>query len=345
MVTIRSIADQLGLSTATVSRALNDDPKISSQTRARVSALAAELGYAGAGGRKKKQIENVIGIICPEIISNNYSSAVESLSENLYEKGYQSIVMTTSTQKNRERDMLAQLAKLNVAGICYFTNKDERTVEILNAFKKAHPHLPIVLIVNSWENADYDSLMISSPLAVKLIVEHLYNLEHRSIAVISDQKTSGRSELICNQLRSYGISPHKNWLCFSDARFEEGGYQAAMKLLRLEDRPTAIIATYDYLAIGALKACYDFGLRVPEEISVAGIDGIVTAQYAYKSLTTVAMPHADTGRIASRILIDRIQNDKGELAIQHVSLSPKLIVRQSTAAPFTASQNTDDIQL
>lgn len=333
MVTIQSIADQLGLSSATVSRALNNDPKISAQTKARVSALAEELGYAGTGGRKRRQCENVIGIICPEIISNNYSSVVETLSENLHDKGYQSVIMITSSQKNRERMMLEQLTRLNVAGICFFTNKDSSTVELLDTFKRTHPKLPLVLIVNSWECANYDSLMISSHHAVELVVDHLYDLGHRAVAVISDKAASGRAELICNQLRKKGISLQKNWIIFSDLRFEEGGYQATNELLQLQERPTAIIAAYDYLAIGALKACYDAGIQVPEEISIAGIDGVITSQFSYKSLTTVSMPHVDIGRIASRILIDRIQNSKNQSAIQHVTLTPRLLVRQSTALP------------
>lgn len=331
MVTIRDIAAKLNLSPATVSRALNNDSKINVQTRERVITLAAELGYAGMAGRKKRQSEDVIGIICPEIISNNYSSVVEALSESLRQKGYFSIIMITSMDQETEKDMLVQLTKLNVAGIVFIAYEDETASDMLEAFKKDNPTVPVIQIVNFSEFSEYDSLMISNQLASKVIVNHLYELGHRSVAVISDKMALERLEAICYHLDKKGISPKKSWVSISDARFEEGGYLATKELLRAQDLPTAIVATYDYLAIGAMKACYDMGIRVPEDISIAGIDDIASSKYTYKSLTTVSMPHADIGRIAARIIVDRIQHDKGQLAIQHVSLNPELIVRESTA--------------
>lgn len=331
MVTIRDIAAQLNLSPATVSRALNNDSKINIKTRERVSALAAELGYAGMAGRRRQQSGEVIGILCPEIISNNYSSVVEALSRNLRQKGYFSVFMITNMDKEAEEELMAQLTRLNVAGIVYISYKDETAVELLNAFKKDNPRVPVIQIANFREFSEYDSLVISNQLAAKMIVDHLYELGHREIAVISDKMAVGRMDAICGHLAKKEIAPQKNWISVSDARFEEGGYLAAMELLKGRNRPTAVIATYDYLAVGAMKACYDIGVRVPEDISIAAIDDVASSKYTYKGLTTVSMPHMDIGRIAARILVDRIQNDKGQLAIQHVSLNPELVIRESTA--------------
>lgn len=337
MVTIRDIAAQLNLSPATVSRALNHDTKINVLTRERVNALAAELGYAGAAGRKKRQSEEVIGIICPEIISNNYSSMVEALTKNLRQKGYFSIFMITNMDKETEKGMLIQLTKLNVAGIVVITYEDDTAAEMLEAFKHEYPHVPVIQIVNFQEFSEYDSLMISNELAAKVIVNHLYGLGHRDIAVISDEMAVDRMNAVCSHLEKNHIAPKKSWICISKERFEEGGYRAAKALLNQSDRPTAIVATYDYLAIGAMKACYDLGISVPKDISIAGIDDVESSKYTYKSLTTVSMPHSDIGRIASRIIVDRIKCDKGQLAVQHVSLNPELVVRESTAPLQNAS--------
>jgi len=331
MVTIRDIAAQLNLSPATVSRALNNDTKINVLTRERVNALAAELGYAGAAGRKKRQSEKVVGVICPEIVSENYSSVVEAIKNGLERKGYSCIFQITNMDAQSEKDSLYLLTRLNVAGIIVIAFDDASTEELLHTFRKEHS-VPVVQIFSISACREYDSLEISNHLASKIIVDHLFELGHRSVAVISDGMAKNRKESICSCLEEKGISPKKQWVVeVTDSRFEECGYQAACELLKLSNRPTAVIATYDYIAIGAMKAFYDNGIRVPEDISVAGIDNINASQYTYKGLTTVSMPHADQGQIASRILVDRIQNDKGQVAIQHVSLNPELVIRQSTA--------------
>ena len=107
--------------------------------------------------------------------------------------------------------------------------------------------------------------------------------------------------------------------------------------MRSDHGKRVVLTSNDLLAQGVISALIRGGIRVPEDISVAGIDNINASQYTYKGLTAVSMPHADQGQIASRILVDRIQNDKGRVAIQHVSLNPELVIRESTA-PISPEQ-------
>lgn len=333
MATIRDIAKAIGLSPATISRSLNNDSSISEATRTRVLIAANEMNYTGSSRRRNRQENHIIGIICPEIISYNYASVAESLSRHLRKKGFESIMMITGMESYAEKAALETLNKLHISGVVLIMYEDETSRMIMEEFRNKC-NIPIVQISNFCEYDGYDSLMISNRQAVEVLIDHLYELGHRDIGIITDNYALLRLDIACNYLQKLGILPNRNRrIIVPTERFEQAGYTGAMQLLRSDDRPSAIIAMYDYIAIGVLRACDELGIRVPEDISVVGIDNINTSAYTQKALTTVSMPHADMGRIAARLIVDRIQEGKNHSAIQHVSLMTDLIVRETTSAP------------
>ncbi len=327
MVTIREIAERMGLSAATVSRALNGDSKISRETQMRVKAVADELGYVTCSvGRRKKDPSSVVGIICPEVVSNNYSATVEALSKSLKQKGFSSVFMITNMNTEDEINALKLFKNLGVAGIVMISYDDESTIAALDSFKKENS-IPIVQIMNFESYAECDSLMISNTLAAKMIADHLTSLGHKDIAIVTDGRAAARKNALTEAFSAIGIAPRV--IDTGEFRFEEGGSSAAKEILKGDSLPSAIVATYDYMAVGVMKALSDAGVRVPDDISVAGIDNIRTSEYTSKGLTTVSMPHTDIGQIAARILVDRI-NTKNRRAVQHVNVNPELIIRDST---------------
>lgn len=332
MTTIRDIARELKLSPSTVSRALNKDEKISKETRDRIEYTANAMHYRPRSRRSGKKSSNLIGVICPEIISYNYASVVESVSRSLKKKGYTCVVMITDFDQRLEKEALKNLAEMQVAGIVMIMYDDANSFECMENFRKKHS-IPIVQVANFDEYADYDSLMVNNRLAAELAVDHLYELGHRDIAIVTDSIAVERTKMLLNRLEHYGLTLSRDRkIIVPRLRFEEAGYEGAMQLLNMPSHPTAIIASYDYLAIGVLKACSDLGVQVPEEISVVGIDSINTSRYTSKALTTVSMPHTDMGKIAASIMSDRVSSSKEDrIAIQHVSLNPVLMIRDTTA--------------
>lgn len=331
MVTLHDIAKKLNLSASTVSRALNNSSKISKQTREHVEKVAAQMHYTGRPHKNKQESNNIIGIICPEIISYNYSSVVESITQSLHRKGYTSIISLTNFDQQVEEALLNLYEKMRVAGIILIMYKDAASISILEQFRR-RSDIPIVQIANFEEHKYYDSLMISNRYAAEMIVNHLYQLGHRDFGIITDIAATEREEAILTRLHELGIVPKKaNQIVIENKRFEDAGYAGAFRILQ-NNRPTALIATYDYIAIGILKACCEMNIRVPEDLSVASIDNISTSKFLNKALTTVSMPHADMGSIAARIIINRIKrrNDSAQ-AIQHVSLNPVLISGETTS--------------
>lgn len=331
MATIQDIAKKLGVSNATVSRALNNDGRISISTRKRVVAVAEELEYTGYSRKAHRTSDTMVGIITPEILSNNYSSIASTIVTNLLNKGYVGLLGVTDFDKEVEKNWLVTFAKIGVAGIIVIMYNDSETIPSLIEFKK-NCRIPVIQIANFEEYSDYDSLMISNSLAAKMITTHLNGLGHRDVGIITDVEANRRASELLRYFGEQEIRVKKeHHITVEGARFEKAGYEGMMKLLQHSDLPSAIVTTYDYIAIGALRACEEKKIRVPEDLSLISIDNIGTAAYTSKALTTVSMPTEDVGRIATTILTDRIRLGKAQGAIQHISLNPELIIRETTA--------------
>ena len=330
MATIRDIAKIADLSPATISRALRNDPNISVATREKVAKLAAEMDYFTNAKKHNRASGKIIGVICPEIVSYNYASITEAVSSQLRSKGYGCVLMVTQMEAETEKAALETLKNQQVAGIILIMYDDVASKAALAEFKKKSK-IPVVQIANFDEYDGYDSLMINNRQAIEHLIDYLLELGHKDIAIVADDNAFERMNITCDCLQDKGIFLKKNRkIIVKGERFEYSGYLGAMQLLKSSDCPTAVIAMYDYIAFGILRACSELGISVPEELSVVGIDNIRTASYIPKALTTVSMPHADMGRIAARLIVNRIEEGK-KTAIQHVSLDPIIVVRETTA--------------
>ena len=196
MATIRDIAESLGISCATVSRALNDDPRISEKTKELVITKADELHYANVSGvSKPKASKNMIGIIASEIVSANYSTLANSIISSLKSKGYIGILGVTNFDKEAERNWLDSFHKMGVAGIIVLMYNDTETIESLKYFREKSS-IPVMQINNFEEYSEYDSLMVSNKLAARKIADHLKELGHKDIAILTDIQARRRAEEI-----------------------------------------------------------------------------------------------------------------------------------------------------
>lgn len=334
MTSLKDIAKRAGVNISTVSRAMNGSSEISEETRKRVEKIAAELNYtpdftarALAGKRT-----NLIGVILPEITSSYYTQVISNVETILGESGYSMILGTTGFDYNNEVRYLNIFKNRKVDGI----------ILIGSMFKEIEPYLvkagmnnnmPFVLVETFVDYPQYDYIMIDNSYGINLAISHLKALGHEKVGFLSEeisfkQRLSGFKEALeRNSLRF----DHR-FVKVGKERFEAGGYLRMKELLAGEELPTAIFASYDSMAIGAMKAAAEAGLGIPRDISVVGFDNIRESEYLTVPLSTVSSPVKEMARLGVKLLLDKIEHPLNHV-VQHVSLKPGLVVRSSTMSP------------
>lgn len=331
MATLKDIALKAEVTVSTVSRALNGNPEIKKGTRDRIIEIAKELNYISNKHETffYGSTPKTIGLICPEIRGNFYSSLANTMEIEIKEAGYTMILGLTNFKSEEELRYLDLFEKKKVDGIVFITSIDDSIKEEMLHFK-ARCNIPIIQVASVFEVEEYDCIKFDDKLGVTLAVEHLLDLGHTKIAYVGENLTKDRQKHFVDALRKHGIKIDGDFIKSGEERFEEGGYLRMKEILSNgEDQPTAIFASYDDVAIGAMKAIYESGRRIPEDISVIGLDNIYLTSYLYKSLSTISNPTNEMMNIAIKILLGKIE-DKTNKVIQHVVVKPELIIRETT---------------
>lgn len=328
MVTLKDIAAKAGLNVSTVSKALRGSSDISTETKLKVMDIAKQMNYP-LKPRKGKQSESfagLIGVICPEIKSNYYSHIVSVIEDEIKKQGYFFIMGFTNFDYEMEKYHLEHMKSLDVSGIIFISESDE--LESALSDYKSSTTKPLILVAQNTETKEFDCIKIDDDYGVKMAVEHLITSGHKDICFLGDEFTNSRMNIFLNVMNENEIEINKKWVQMSNERFEKCGYDLMNNILKCGDLPTAVLGAYDDIAIGALKAIYDKGLKVPDDISVIGIDNIRYSSYCVPELTTIAGPVEEMGKIAANLLLKKIDNKQYDV-VQNIRLSPRFIERKS----------------
>ncbi|HEX5595109.1 MAG TPA: LacI family DNA-binding transcriptional regulator [Micromonosporaceae bacterium] len=343
MSKIDDVARLAGVSTATVSRALRGLPSVSEATRARVHAAAHQLGYSAspsasrlAGGRTA-----TVAVVVPRLTRWFFGTVVEAAEETLHQAGYDLLLYNLGGREDTRKRLLhtARLEKRVDALMLVATPLQESDIPALT-----DAGLPGVTVSSGTGVPGWPSVRIDDVAAARTATEHLLRLGHQRIAHISGDP---RDELAFTThldrrrgyreaLRSAGLQPDP--LLDIEAEFTvDGGSRATAELLRRAPLPTAIFAACDEMAMGAMATLRLAGVRVPQDISVIGIDDHDLA--AVVGLSTVAQPAAEQGRLAALTLLGPL---RGPTPQPHQTgslvLPTRLVVRESTAPPGAPSR-------
>jgi LacI family repressor for deo operon, udp, cdd, tsx, nupC, and nupG len=333
---INEVAELAGVSTATVSRALSGKQHVSPATRERVAAAAAELGYvvsSNASSLATGRMKNV-GVVIPFLSRWFYSSVIEGAEQSLLSHGYDLTLYNLSGGGDERRSVFEHflLRKRVDAVIAISLELTAGEVGKLLDLGK-----PIVGVGGPLPGVR--TLSIDDVAVARLATEHLLTLGHHAIAHIGGNKDleldfhlpTNRRVGYETALEAFGIPIEPE--LFQPADFTmRGGYKAAKQLLgNPRRRPTAIFAASDEMAIGAILAAKDMGLRVPEDISVVGVDDHELSDFF--GLTTVAQYPELQGRLAVEILMDQLHPGQREHGSLNTPLGFDLVVRSSTARP------------
>lgn len=326
MARLSDIAQTLGISKTTVSKALNNSTDISAETRARVFAEAERLGYSTRKSRIRPH-EKIVGVVCPEVTSRYYSQIVTSLNNNLLKKGYNTLLTLSAFSPEAERKQIEQLVSLKVAGIVVVTEQEDisPTLSKIAVISK----IPVVVMGLNYESKINDVVSVDDAFGVCTLVEQLIANGYTEFGFIGDRLVQNRLIQLKRCLKDHGMELPENYVVTLDERNEDCGYHAMQQLLASPSRPQVIIAGYDLIALGAYRALTEAGLRVPEDMALAGFDNADFCAFLPSSLTSIDCDVPAQCRVATAILVSRIESDEPSFT-QNVAIIPHLIEREST---------------
>jgi len=328
--TIRDVARLAGVSKSTVSRVLNGDPNVAEETRNAVVAAIKEIRYtpnALARGLNTRKT-GTIGLIISDITNPFHAEVARGVEDLASDFDSNVILCNTDGRPKKEAAYIDLLVEKRVDGIIFTSVKtDESDMTNLRSRR-----IPFVFAGRTLPDVAADSVVVDNILGGFQAANHLLRLGHQRIAYLAGPShvsaSMDRHEGYCQALRRAGIEPDPQLVIEGDFK-QEGGYRAMSALLDRSLGITAVFAANDYMAMGALEAIYERGLRVPEDIAVVGFDDIPFARLHLVQLTTVAQPKYDIGAIAARMLFERIDGKAQDEPSRRVVLPPRLVIRRT----------------
>jgi len=332
LATIKDIARKAGVSVATVSFVLNNNPGVTEDKRKRVLDAVKELNYvpnAVARGLRVQRTET-IGFVVSDITNPFYPDLVKACERKAQKEGYTITVQNTDDRADRTQQALRQLREGKVDGIILTSALEQDRAFLSEMIEQGHP---IVMAGRRIEGVPIDSVVADNGNGAHMATRHLQRLGHVNIAfmpgITGSSITRERMNGYIQAMSEAGLPVDPDWLVSGAARYAES-YEAAKRLLALpgRKRPTAIINLTDIGALGVLDAAKDMQVSVPNELAVVGFDDLFMSGMRSIQLTTVRVPTQQMGEIATELLLDKIKKrTTGEP--REIVLPVELIVRST----------------
>ncbi len=328
---VTDVAQHAGVSPATVSRVLNNNTNVRESVRVRVLESVAALGYKVSSTRRVSSSQKTIALLITDILNPFFPEIVRGVQDEARLDNTALLLCDSAEDPQWEQKILTTLANQSVDGVIVCASR--LATQDLIAFHDRY-RTPMVVINRRIGHPEIPCIVVNFESAAYVAGRHLINLGHTRIAYLAGPSATEASQVrqqgLEQALQEAGLSLDPE-LCLPGFPNVEGGFQAASVLLSMPpaERPTAIMAYNDILAIGALQAIRAHNLRVPEDISVVGFDDIALAAHTNPPLTTIDQPKNRLGKLAMRMLREMIQGEtvqgKGYTLVE----SP-LVVREST---------------
>jgi LacI family transcriptional regulator len=332
--TIVDVAKAARVHPSTVSRALSAQPGhvLRPETRARIAAAADRLGYRPSALARSLRLRRTLtlGMLVPDIANTFLAGIIKGAEEAAHERGYTLILCNTGDLPEREATYIRVLREREVDGVLVASTRlADTTVEALRADR-----FPFVLVNRTAGGSDDLLVTVDNDAGAAAVIDHFAALGHRTIGHVAGPSTTTtgaeRAEGARAAARRHGL---RLSVVDAEAWSELAGYRAARQLFR-DGAPTAIFGANDLIALGVLRAAREAGLRVPDDLALAGFNDI--AEASLLDLTTVRVPQQEMGARATRLLIARLE---GELiAERRIVLDTELVVRGSSGTASGAQR-------
>jgi len=326
---MKDVAQLAGVSIQTVSAVVNNKPDISAQTRAKVLAVVKELNYQPdlvARSLRTRQTKS-IALVVSNIASVAIATMAKAAEAHAHTLGYRLILYNTDNDPEREANYFQAAVQQRVDGVVFIAALGQLGyLDILEAAR-----IPAIAIDRVPENYSGPAVMLDNLKAGRLAGEHLLDLGHQHMAHIggpmeirlAQERLAGFQQALENRGIEEGSYP------ITQGAFRcQHGYTAMQQLLTRRPRPTAVFAANDLMAMGAMRAIAEAGLRVPDDISVVGVDDIEVAAYQTPPLTTVRQNCDELATLGVQLLCDILAGK--ELAQTQITIKPTLVIRHST---------------
>jgi LacI family transcriptional regulator len=336
-VTIKDIARELGISPSTVSRALKDHPDISVDTKKAVNELAERLNYqpniVALSLRQKKT--NTIGVIIPELVHFFFSTVISGVEDVAYQAGYN--VILTQSNESYQREVLDVKALFNsrVDGMLLSVSRETTNFDHIESILSKG--VPIVFYDRMYSNPNTSKVIVDDYVGAKEAVLHLIDQGCKRIAhlqgapnlIISKDRLKGYQDALTEK----GLEVRDSYTIVCPEGSIEEGKKATKKLLSMSNPPDAIFCNNDPMAMGAMMAIKEKGLKIPDDIALVGFSNWSYGEMVEPALTTVDQPGFEMGQEAARLLIRQIEmkdKDEAEINPETKVLKTKLVIRQSS---------------
>jgi LacI family transcriptional regulator len=330
-VTIQQVAEKAGVSTATVSRVLNDSDLVADELKSRVRQTIEELGYYPNRAARHLRAGHVrkVGVLFADISNSFFTSILAGIEAALQQADNILVLGNSNEDPHIEQLHLNAFLEEGVGGII---------LTATSASKNQYKHvleagIPLLTIDRVVEGLKADSVAINNMDAAYHATSHLIRLGHQDVAFIGGPETMSTARLrkagFLEAMKDAGnLTPR---IELSNFR-QEGGYQAMQSLLDSPNRPSALLVANNVMTLGALQCIHEHQLAIPKDVALVGFDDTPWVTSLQPPLTVIAQPTFEMGKIAARLLLDRIEGP--ENPIQRITLETQLIIRQSCGYPL-----------
>lgn len=337
---IKAVARRAGVSTATVSRTINGSDKVTPKTAERVRrAVEALHFYPDTNARSLGSgRSSLYGLIISDITNPFFPELVKSFEDIAVEHGQEVLVANTNYDPARMESCVTRMMQRKVDGVAIMTSEmEDRLIKVFN-----HRNIPLVFMDVGAPGPGVSRVRVDHAAGVTIAMDHLVSLGHKEIAFISGPldlfSARTRSQAFIKSLERHGLKRDAALIQEANHR-ADGGHEAMLRILNSKAKPTAVVASNDLTAIGAMGAIHERGLRIPEDISIVGYDDIQLSAYTQPSLTTLRLPRIEIATAAFRALYKSLQSQTGKPQNgEDYDIQPTLIVRQSTGPAAKSSR-------
>ena len=332
--TMKRIAGELGVSITTVSKVLNNRADISEATRSRVLAKVEELGYQRNAVARSLSLRrsHTLGIVIPDLMHSFFVEVIAGIEPVASGRGYGLLLCSSSEDPRKEKSELEMLRSRQVDGIVLASAHGSGTTELLQQLTKQGTTI-VMIDRDDHPSVKCHRVLTDDERVGVLATSHLLDLGRRAIAHIGGPAivhAKRREKGWRDALRAHGIKPSDEWIV-RGGFMESEGYRAMKRLLAVRPKIDAVFAANDPSAIGAMKAIWEAGLRVPDDVAVVGVGDIALGDLLRVPLTTVGWSRQDQGRHAAELLLNGLDDDTAAEP-QRIVIPPQLIVRESSGA-------------
>src|SRR5438552_110048 len=331
--TMKRIAGELGVSITTVSKVLNNPADNTAATRTHVLAKVEELGYQRNAVARSLSLRrtHTLGIVIPDLMHSFFVEVIAGIEPVASNRGYGVLLCSSSEDPAKERSELEMLRGRQVDGVVIASAQGTGNADVLQQLVKRGTSL-VMVDRDDHAAVKCHRVLTDDEQVGQLATSHLVDAGRRAIAHIGGPAivhAKRRERGWREALKARGIKPIEEWIV-RGGFMESDGYKAMKRLLTVRPRIDAVFAANDPSAIGAMKAIWEAGLRVPDDIAVVGVGDIALGDLLRVPLTTVGWSRRDQGRHAAELLLDGLDLD--EDPPQRIVIPPRLIVRESSGA-------------